>query len=222
MTTMATGVIGRLAALTLLAALAPALLAVTAGAQDKPATKEVVELSPEEKAEREARKACKVAICAAFRNRKAGDDISCHVLKTWRKEAIEKIVAKGGLKWPWGKARCETSLKLKREALIKAMTEKTYELAVDTHTIACALEREKDNYEVKFDIAPKVTFKDGKAEKAALNWGKIDAPALAKGALWSMSAADNTFGVMQGTIVEDINDFVSAKCDEVKEDWAGK
>ena len=217
-----TGMWGRLAVISILAALGAWLAAGRAEAQDKPATKEVIELTPEEKAERDSRKACKVAICAAFRNRKPGDDISCHVLKTWRKEAIEKIVAKGGLSWPWGKARCETSLKLRREALIKAMTEKSYELTVDTHTIACALEREKDNYEVKFDIAPKVTFKDGKAEKAALHWGKIDAPALAKGALWSMSAADNTFGVMQGAIVEDINDFVSAKCDEVKDDWAGK
>ena len=49
------------------------------------------------------------------------------------------------------------------------------------------------------------------AVKAKLNWGKIDAPRLAKTALWSATAADNQFGVLQGLVVDDINDFIQAK-----------
>ena len=30
---------------------------------------------------------------------------------------------------------------------------------------------------------------------------------LAKSALWSATAADNTFGVLQSTVVEDINEW---------------
>ncbi len=55
-----------------------------------------------------------------------------------------------------------------------------------------------------------------------LNWGKIEAPTLAKTALWSITAADNTFGLLQSTAVEDINEFIGTKCMEVKEEWQGK
>ncbi len=55
-----------------------------------------------------------------------------------------------------------------------------------------------------------------------MNWGKIEAPMLAKSALWSATAADNTFGVLQSTVVEDINDFIQNKCEDVKAEWQGK
>ncbi len=64
-------------------------------------------LTPEEIAEREGRKACKVAICAAFHQKKAeGADISCSVLKSWRKEQLQKMVERAKVSWPWGKVKC--------------------------------------------------------------------------------------------------------------------
>ena len=88
------------------------------------------------------------------------------------------------------------------------MTLPEYEAQFDKHDIRCELEGEKENYEVTLQIRPKVAFKQGKAVKASLNWGKIDAPKLAKTALWSATAADNSFGVLQSTVVEDINEFI--------------
>jgi hypothetical protein len=42
-----------------------------------------VELTPEEKAEKQARSACKADICSAFRGKKAtGGDIACNVVKS--------------------------------------------------------------------------------------------------------------------------------------------
>ena len=79
---------------------------------------------------------------------------------------------------------------------------------------------EKEPAEIKFSFAPKVQFEGGKAVKAQLNWGKIEAPTLIKTAMWTATATDNTFNVLQSTIVEDINDFVSNKCDEVKDEWS--
>jgi hypothetical protein len=181
------------------------------------------ELTPEEKVERDQRKACKVSLCAAFHNRKTLDgDVTCAVLKTWRKEQLEKMITKGGVSWPWGAARCTTNLKFKRATLAKAMTEPEYEASFEKHQIKCELDREKDKYQVNVEIAPKVTFKQGKAVKAALNWGKIDAPLLAKSALWPATAADNSMGILQNTVVEDINDFLDTKCAEVKDEWQGK
>lgn len=198
------------------AVLALPVLAVPAASQDKPA---VIELTDEEKKEKELRKACKIELCSAFKSKtQRGGEVACGVLKTWRKEQLAKMVSKGGVSWPWGAARCTTNLKFKRDDLIKASTMPEFELAIDKHDIACELDREKDKYEIKVEMTPKVQFKDGKAVKATLNWGKIDAPMLAKSALWSATAADNTFGVLQRTVVEDINDFLDVKCLEVKDE----
>ena len=73
-----------------------------------------------------------------------------------------------------------------------------------------------------FDFSPKVSFEKGKATKAKINWGKVTAPTLVKGALWTATAADNTVNVLSSTLVDDINDFIGKKCDEVKDDWANK
>lgn len=194
-------------------------------AQDKkPEEAKAEALTPEEKKEREDRKDCKVRICSAFHSRKPeGSDIACNVLKTWRKEQLSKMIEKAKVSWPWGNVKCVASIKLKRADLIKAMAEEKFEAQLDKHEVVCEVERDKDGKsEIKFDFAPKVTFEKGKATKASLNWGKIDAPTLVKGAMWTATATDNTFNVLQSTLVEDINDFIGPKCDEVKSDWQGK
>ncbi|MCL4767332.1 MAG: hypothetical protein KJZ80_13965 [Hyphomicrobiaceae bacterium] len=213
----------------LLYVLAAGVLAVAAAApasaqEQKSATaSDEAELTPEEQAERESRKACKVAICAAFHNRNSdGGDIACNIVKTWRKERLEKIVSKAKVSWPWGRVQCVADIRLKRDMLIKAMTEPKHEAVLDKHRVACQIEREKDKAEIKFDFTPKVTFEGGKATKALLNWGTIEAPTLVKGAMWTATATDNTFNVLEGTVVEDINDFIARKCMEVKDDWQGK
>jgi len=181
-----------------------------------------VELTPEEKAEKESRKACKVALCAGFR--KPGDvsgDVSCSVVKSWRKTQLDKLIQKAKVSWPWGPVRCNADIKVSREAMSKAMSEAKYEMTLDTHKVLCTVDREKsDPAEIKIEFAPKVSFEGGKAVKAQINWGKIEAPTLVKGAMWTATATDNTFNVLQSTLVEDINDFISTKCDEVKEDWS--
>ena len=182
------------------------------------------EMTAEEKAEREARKACKVDICKAFRTKKAeGPDISCPVVKSWRKEALTKLIAKLKVSWPYGPVHCVATVGLKRADLVKAMTEDKVEAKLDKHQVACTVDRGKEApTEVKFDFNPTVTFEKGKATKAQINWGKIEGPALLKGAMWTATAADNTVNMLNGTLVEDINDFISKKCDEVKADWEAK
>jgi hypothetical protein len=180
-------------------------------------------LTPEEEAEREGRKACKVAICDVFHNRKPGADIDCAITKSMRKEQLEKIVSKAKVSWPWGKVVCKTGIKAKRDMLIKAMTEPKFEVQFEPHKITCTVEREKDgNADITAEMSPKVTFENGKATKAAMTWGKVEGPTVVKGAMWTATAADNTLNVLQSMIVEDVNDFVGKKCDEVKDEWAGK
>ncbi|HEU0058713.1 MAG TPA: hypothetical protein VFR19_02460 [Hyphomicrobiaceae bacterium] len=176
-----------------------------------------------EKRERETRTACAEAICSTLYNHKPdAGQVSCAVTKTWRKEVVEKILSQAKLRWPWGYARCSTDLQLDRSMLVKAMLDAEVEVRLDSHDIKCELEGETEKYGVTLQISPKVTFKQGKAIKASLNWGKIVAPTLAKSALWSATAADNAFGILQSTLVEDVNRFIETRCMEVKEAWQGK
>jgi hypothetical protein len=177
----------------------------------------------EEKKERAERRTCAVSICATLHNRKPADGIvTCNIPKTWRKEALTKILSRGKVSWPWGDMRCVADVKIDRALLVKAMQEPEFEAQFETHGIRCQIDNAKDKYEVTAQIRPKVSFKEGKAVKAAMNWGKIEAPILAKSALWSVTAADNTFGLLQTTAVEDINEFINTRCMEVKEEWQGK
>jgi hypothetical protein len=182
------------------------------------------ELTAEERAEKEARKSCKVDICKAFRAPKSeGKDIACNVVKSWRKEQLGKLVGKLKVSWPYAGVRCTSAITMKHADLVKAMTDDKLELQLDKHTVSCVVERDKDAAtDIKFDFSPKVTFEKGKATKAAINWGKIEAPTLIKSALWTATAADNTINLLSSTLVEDINDFIDKKCDEVKDQWAGK
>jgi hypothetical protein len=192
-------------------------------AQDTKAAPAATPETEEEKKEREGRRACAVELCSTLYNRRhAEGQVSCTIQKTWRKEVLSKILARGKVSWPWGDTRCGFDIKVERSLLVKAMQEPDLEAQLDTYDIRCLIENAKDKYDVTLQLRPKITFKQGKAVKASLNWGKIEAPALAKTALWSVTAADNTFGLLQSTAVDDINEFIGTKCMEVKEEWQGK
>jgi hypothetical protein len=177
----------------------------------------------EEKKEREGRTACTIAVCAVLHNRKpAAGHIACSLRKTWRKEAMDKALARSKVPWPWGATRCGSDIKVDRALLVKAMQAPELEIEFETHEIRCQIENASDKYEISVQVRPKVTFKQGRATKASMNWGKIEAPTFARTALWSMAATDNTFGLLQSVAIEDINKFIDTKCMEVKEEWQGK
>lgn len=213
----------RLGLATLIALAAAAALPMTLAGQGARTAAAGAPESEDEKKERESRRVCAVAVCSTLHNQKpATGNVACSVQKTWRKDILVKILSRGKIIWPWGDARCIGDLKLDRATLIRGMTESEFEAQFDKHDIRCELEAENEKYDVTLQIHPKVTFKQGKAVKAKLNWGKIEAPKLAKTALWSATAADNSFGVLQSVVVDDINDFIQTKCMEVKEEWQGK
>lgn len=192
----------------------------------EPADKSIdadVNLTPQETAEKEARKACKVDICKALHAKDASGDIACHVIKSWRKEQLVKLVGKLKVTWPYDGAQCSMQLSVKRDDLVRAMTEPKVEIEFQKHTVTCTIASEKKGAtDFKFDLTPKVTFENGKATKARANWGKIEAPTLIKSAMWTATAADNTVNLLSSTIVTEVNDFVSRRCDEVKDQWAAQ
>lgn len=103
--------------------------------------------------------------------------------------------------------------------LVRTLVEPKFEATIDKHTVSCEVEREKDKAEIRFSLAPKVSFEGGEAVKAIMNWGPVEAPTLIKGAMWTATATDKTFNVLQSSVVDDINAFSGERCEEVKADW---
>jgi hypothetical protein len=200
-----------------------ALLAVAVPAQEPKKDAEAAPETEQEKVERAGRRKCAAQLCSTLHNKKPADgQVVCDVQKTWRKEALTKVLSRGKVSWPWGDTRCASELKFDRATLVKAMQEPEFEAQFDTYDVRCQIDNAKDKYDVTVQLRPKVTFKQGKAVKANLNWGKLEAPTLAKSALWSITAADNTFGLLQSIAVDDINEFITTKCMEAKDEWQGK
>jgi hypothetical protein len=168
--------------------------------------------------EKQARMACKKLICDAARLKKAeGDPLTCKVVKTWPAQDLKNKILKDKLEWKLGHAQCEAEIKLDRSLVAKLLSGPKLEINVGKHRVSCNLEQEdgKETHKISFTIDPVVTFENGKAVKAALNWGEVDGSTLAKTALWSATAVDNMFNVLQGVLVGQINEFFGPECDEV-------
>jgi hypothetical protein len=181
------------------------------------ATAKKPELTAEEKAEKEIRRACKIKVCGVLESKDpAGEDINCDIVRTWREEEIAKAVEKR-INWPWGKARCEAQILLKREPLAKAMSEADFEVALPTQKIRCALNQKAagEPYKVEIALAPKVKFANGKATEAKLNWGKVSAPMMIYPLLYAATGLDNANNVLGPEIVRMVNEFTTKKCAEL-------
>jgi len=113
-----------------------------------------LKLTPDEIAERAARKGCKIKICSAFVLKKPGEDISCNVVKSWRKEQLSKMIKKARVSWPWGKVTCTADIKLPRDQMIQAMNAPKFELKLEPQNVYCVVEREKEPAKIKFSFAP--------------------------------------------------------------------
>ncbi len=188
-----------------------------------PADASAPALTPEEKAEKDARKACKIKICGILASKDpVGDDVSCDIVKTWREADIAKMLG-GKINWPWGKAVCQSKLEVKREPLAKAMSEATYQIVMPEQKVRCTL-AQKDKgepYVVEVSIAPKVAFENGKAVTASLNWGEASAPMLVYALIYAGTGLDNSANVLGPEVARMVNNFATKKCAEVKDELPG-
>ncbi len=191
------------------------LLSSAATAQEAGASPELVARMAKEK---EARKACKTGICKAFAEPSDGAAIACTVTKTWLGSEIQARFLGDRLTWPWGHAQCSAAIELDRGAIKEAAEKPSATLKLKKHGITCKLDakdpKQGTAYDLKLSIAPTVTFQGGKAVKAEMGWGPIEAPILAKSAIWSATAVDANFSVIANNVVSEINSFLFEKCKE--------
>jgi hypothetical protein len=169
--------------------------------------------------EKEDRKACKIEICKTFATPSDGPAITCTVTKTWPAGEIQEKFLGDRLTWSWGHAQCNAAIDLDRKAIAEAASKPSATIKLKKHVITCKLDhkdpKEGTAYDLSLSIEPAVTFENGKAVKAEMNWGPIEAPILAKTAIWSATAVDANFSVIANGVVNEINFFLTDRCKEV-------
>ena len=180
-------------------------------------------LTVEERAEKEARKACKIEICDIIATREPlGDDIACDIKKTWRAGGITKMLG-DQINWPWGKAVCQSKLSLERSALAEAMRASRAEIEMPKETVSCALHQQgAEPYVIEVELSPKVAFEDGKATEATVDWGDVSAPMMIYPLLYAGTGIDNSANVLGPEVVKMVNAFVQKGCPEVKDELPGR
>jgi hypothetical protein len=173
--------------------------------------------------EKDKLKACEKNICQLILTRKAGgDELSCQLSKTWASEKISKGAEEKSISWDFGDARCGLDLTLASATLVDSLTKPEHTLEVPEQTVKCEIERKGEITPINVSLAPKLTFKNGKAEKAWLNVSRIEAPAVVKGAIWTAAKLEDNFGLFHSDMIEEINDFVHVECAKRYPEFAGK
>lgn len=184
----------------LAAAVALLLTAAPAAALDEP---------PGEMA---ALKACEKRLCTmVLDKRDTGDDLACGVQKTWAKSTLEGGESKG-VSWGFGDARCKVDLKLERADLIAALTKPKHTVRVPAHEVTCVIERDGELKPVTAKLAPKLTFKNGKADKVWINLESIEGPADVKSTVWTAAKLEDTIGIFHRPMIKQINKFLYRQC----------
>jgi hypothetical protein len=181
-------------------------------------------LTPEELAEKDARKACKKKICDIIASRDpSGEDVSCDIVKTWREEDIAKMLG-DEISWPWGKAVCQSRLEVKRKDLALAMSEPAYDMVMPAQRLRCTLAQKEggEPYTIEVTLAPKAKFESGKATEASVNWGEASAPLLIYPLVYAGTGIDNSTNVLGPEVVRMINELTTKKCAEVKAEAPAK
>lgn len=163
-------------------------------------------------AEMAALKACEKQICTMILGKQPkGADLACGVQKTWAKSSLEEGNNKG-VSWGFGDARCSVDLKLSRAEVVNALTKPKHKVFVPAHDVKCVIERDGALQPVTARLAPKLVFKNGKAEKVWINLESIEGPADVKSTISAAAKLEDSIGVFHGPMIKQINKFMYQQC----------
>jgi len=162
--------------------------------------------------EEAAIKACDQRLCSILLNKNPkGDDLKCALTKTWAKSQL-KDADNATLTWGFGDARCSVDINLKREALVAVMTGERTTFRVSRHTANCIVEQGGKLEKVTAVLAPKIVFKDGKADKIWINLKSVDGPASITLTVQTAAQLADTFGVFHRNMVRSVNRYINRHC----------
>ncbi len=123
-----------------------------------------------------------------------------------------KAARSKGVSWGFGDARCTANIKLSRADIVNALTLPKYTIKVPRHTVKCVVEREQQLKPVVVTLAPKLEFKDGKADKVWINVKDMEGPDDIKGTVWTAAKLEDTLGIFHRPMIKQINKFMYQQC----------
>lgn len=180
----------------------------------------------EQAGEKKALDACDRKLCTMLVERSAvGEDLKCHLTKTWAKATIKSAETQT-TKWGFGDARCTVQINMSRAELVAALTQPEYKLKTPPHTVDCLIEEDGATKPIKATLAPKIEFRNGKAEKVRINLQKIDGPLAITGMLSAAASLEDRIGLFHRAMLKSVNRYIERHCVQLLanagKDGAGK
>lgn len=168
----------------------------------------------ERPADWDANKACEQKVCTLILERKpVGEEMSCKLAKTWPKTTLQGGEGKL-VKWGFGDARCAVELNLSRSVLLTALSAPTYQLDIPRHDVKCVVESDGQMKPVEVSLAPRIDFKNGKADKVWINLQKATGPTSITATVKTAAGLEDSLGIFHRSMIKAVNKFVHRQCAE--------
>jgi hypothetical protein len=188
-----------------LSALALAMLAATLAA---PAATALDEQPGEEAAIQE----CDKRLCAILLEKNPqGPDLACRLSKTWSRAQIKEADSQK-LSWGFGDARCTVEINLSRDRLVAVMTGERTTFHVTRHIAHCVVEQDGKLEKVKAVLAPKIEFRNGKADKVWVRLKSVEGPSSITYVVETAAQLADIFGLFHRQMLKGINRYIERHC----------
>jgi hypothetical protein len=167
----------------------------------------------EQPGEAKAIKACDERLCRILLRRDpAGEDLKCRLTKTWARSTIQEADQRE-LKWGFGDARCSVDINISRAAIVEALNGgKESKFWVPPHTADCIVEQDGKLKKVKATLAPKIVFRNGKADKIWINLVSVEGPPNVKSTLSTAAQLNDGIGIFHRVLRKSVNRFIYKHC----------
>ena len=116
------------------------------------------------------------------------------------------------MRWGFGDARCTVQIDISRAPIVAAVTGKDSKFWVPAHTAHCIVEQDGQVKNLKATVAPKIVFKDGKAEKIWINLLNVEGPAGIKATLSTAAQLNDTIGLFHRAMLKSVNGYIYKHC----------
>lgn len=166
----------------------------------------------EQRGEEAAIKACDKRLCTILMQKNPkGEDLRCSLTKTWARSTIKQADSHK-LSWAFGDAQCSVDINLGRAVLVSALTDDHRKLRVPPHTVNCVVEQDGKLEKVTATLAPKIEFRDGKAEKIWINLTNVEGPTGIKATMQTAAQLADTLGLFHRRMIKSINRHIERHC----------
>jgi hypothetical protein len=156
--------------------------------------------------------ACDKRLCTILQGKDPkGEDLKCNLTKTWAKSTLKEADQRQ-VKWTFGDARCSVQINLGRATIVQAISAAEGKLWVPPHTAKCIVEQDGEVKTITATVAPKIVFKDGKAEKVWINLLKLEGPGGITTTLSTAAQLNDTIGLFHRSMLKSINGYINKHC----------